>query len=347
MKYGVKHGLQGHMSLSYTLVRWEGDSAIERAEADSVAFFSDEDVARACAAALNAEWGVLAALLESRAPQARPNIDANNICDPNLIRPLLDFVRAQKLALSKACEGAKTYGDSRMVDVCSVCHEPLYEHVKPGVDAGGRELAPAQHAPAPSAPVPEIREDDLRDRRSFASFLLPRVRELCHAIETFPASAMQTDTSQLASQLLKLVSDVINKAPETFASEHPSFAIETSTNRTNAPAMCRCGHPMHEGRECRAGVVWEARRFLPYWKRAIIVIGIGLITAVNLAFDIAFDSFTGSILNRLKARRSKRAGLIVHYERDRYCKLTCEGGSERGECKCERPTDCEKGNFKR
>lgn len=149
MKYGVKHGLQGHMSLSYTLVRWEGDSAIERAEADSVAFFSDEDVARACAAVLNAEWGVLAALLESRAPQARPNIDANNICDPNLIRPLLDFVRAQKLALSKACEGAKTYGDSRMVDVCSVCHEPLYEHVKPGVDAGGRELAPVQHAPVP------------------------------------------------------------------------------------------------------------------------------------------------------------------------------------------------------
>lgn len=78
---------------------------------------------------------------------------------------------------------------------------------------------------------------------------------------------------------------------------------------------------------------------LPFWKRAAIVIGCVLITIVNFMFD----SVTESLLFN---RRQKKMRL-PNYERDRYCKLTCEGGSERGECKCERPTDCEKGNFKR
>lgn len=77
---------------------------------------------------------------------------------------------------------------------------------------------------------------------------------------------------------------------------------------------------------------------LPFWKRAAIVVGIGLITLVQLMFNSVIESIVFN--RRLKIR-------LPNYERDRYCKLTCEGGSERGECKCERPNDCEKGNFKR
>jgi len=36
------------------------------------------------------------------------------------------------------------------------------------------------------------------------------------------------------------------------------------------------------------------------------------------------------------------AGLVRRERRvTRYCRMTCDGGSERGECPCERPVDCE------
>lgn len=249
MKYGVKHGLQGRMSLGYTLVRAEGDNAIARAEADPIAFFEDEQIARACSAALNAEWGVLAQLL-----------DEYKISDPDPIRPLLDFARAQKLMLSKACEGAKTYGDSRMVDVCSVCHEPLYEHVKvmKVVDAGGRELgreqkAPAQHAPASSAPfhdpgkpysLGDLLEADLRvisrtRRLSIGGLLVSRAREICEEIETFPASAMRTHVSTLASNLLKLLSDILKNENDAVPSESAST---NAASPSSLDCLITCGN---------------------------------------------------------------------------------------------------------